>query len=75
MNQAIQGQIRLARRQAEATTAQASSALTTLSLLDDAGAEMVGDQLQRQLAEDAANNLRSVIRCAGAALEALSGEL
>ena len=75
MTQTIKRQIRLARRQAEATNAQASSALTTLCLLDDAGAEMVGAQLQRQLAEDAANNLRSVIRCAGAALEALGGEL
>ena len=71
--QAIQERISLARRQAQVTAAQANCALTTLSLLDEAGT--IDRVLQRRLAGDAANNLRSVIRCATAALEALGGEL
>lgn len=73
MSNAIQERIHLAQRQAQVTAAQANCALTTLSLLDEAGT--IDRVLQRRLAGDAANNLRSVIRCATAALEALGGEL
>ena len=69
MSNAIQERINLARRQAQVTAAQANCALTTLSLLDEAGT--IDRVLQRRLASDAANNLRSAIRCAQAALEAL----
>ena len=72
MSNAIQERIHLAQRQAQVTSAQANCALTTLSLLDEAGT--IDRVLQRRLANDAANNLRSVIRCATAALEALGSE-
>ncbi len=67
----IQERISLARRQAEAAHAQAASALTTLNLLDEAGA--MDRVLQRRLVGDVANSLRSTIRCAQAALDALGG--
>jgi hypothetical protein len=73
MNQPIpiQQRIAQARRQAAVCHSQAVAALTTLSLLDDAGP--IDRLLQRRLAEDAARNLESVIRCASAALASLEG--
>lgn len=66
--------IHLARCQAEVCNAQAAAALTTLALIDDA-ADVAGDYLRRRLAKDAANNLRSVLRTALAALDDLEGSL
>lgn len=58
-------------QQVAVTAAQANAALTTLTLLAEAGD--INRKLQRNLVNDALVNLRSVLRTAQAAIDALEG--